>query len=191
MHRFFERAAEDGAEVVLDVGSGYGRFSRAHAALHPGIRVLAIEQESARVARSDVIARREGIRNVAYLVAEARYALEYCIPPASVSSVFVLFPDPWPKDRHARNRIFRAPIVDLLFRLLRPGGTIHAATDDDAYFGRMLATMRGDDRFEPIPPFERGEEEKTDFERKFIGLGREIHAASWRRRPDAAGSPVV
>ena len=58
VRRFFERAAAEGADVELDVGAGYGRFVRAHAAANPGIRVLAIEQESARVARSDVISRR-------------------------------------------------------------------------------------------------------------------------------------
>jgi len=182
VRRFFERAAAEGADVELDVGAGYGRFGRAHAAANPGTRVLGIEQESARVARSDVIARRAGIRNVAYLVAEARYALEFCVPPDSVAAAFLLFPDPWPKDRHARNRLFRAPVVSLLHRALRRGGVLHAATDDEAYFGQMLEVMRGDDRFEPAPPYERGEDEKTDFEIKFLGQGRVVRAASWRKR---------
>ena len=190
VRRFFERAAADGVAVELDVGAGYGRFSRGRAAAHPELRLLAIEQESARVARSDVIARRASIRNVAYLVAEARYALEFCVPPESVSAVFVLFPDPWPKDRHARNRLFRAPNVDLVHRLLLPGGCLHAATDDEAYFAQMLDVMRGDDRFEPVPPPVRGEDERTDFERKFAGQGRVLRAASWRKRFASAARPI-
>ena len=182
VRRFFERAAAEGADVELDVGAGYGRFARAHAAAHPGLRVLAIEQESARVARSDVISRRAGQTNLAYLVAEARYALEFCIPPESVAAAFLLFPDPWPKDRHARNRLFRAPVVTLLHRLLRRGGVLHAATDDEAYFAQMLEVMQGDARFEPAPPYERGEDERTDFEIKFLGQGRTVRAASWRKR---------
>ena len=51
VRRFFEEAARDGAEVELDVGAGYGRFARGHAAAHPEIRLLAIEQEEARIAR--------------------------------------------------------------------------------------------------------------------------------------------
>ena len=182
VRRFFERAAAEGADVEIDVGAGYGRFARAHAAAHPGIRVLAIEQESARVARSDVVSRRAGQGNLAYLVAEARYALEFCVPPESVAAAFVLFPDPWPKDRHARNRLFRPPVVSLLHRLLRRGGALHAATDDAAYFAQMLDVMRDDPRFEPAPPYERGEDERTDFEIKFLGQGREVRAASWRKR---------
>ena len=128
-----------------------------------------------------MISRRAGQTNLAYLVAEARYALEFCVPPESVGAVFLLFPDPWPKDRHARNRLFRAPVVSLLHRVLRRGGVLHAATDDEVYFARMLEVMRGDARFEPAPPYERGEDERTDFEIKFLGQGRTVRAASWRK----------
>ena len=62
------------------------------------------------------------------------------------------------------------------------GGVLHAATDDERYFAQMLDVMRGDDRFEPAPPYERGEDEKTDFEIKFLGQGRTVRAASWRKR---------
>ena len=182
VRRFFERAAADGAGVELDVGAGYGRFARAHARLHPEIRVLALEQESARVARSDVISRRAGQTNLAYLVAEARYALEFCVPPESVAAVHVLFPDPWPKDRHARNRFFRAPNVELVHRLLRRGGVLHAATDSAPYFAQMLAVMSADPRFERVEPPARGPDERTDFERKFLAQGKAVSEAAWRRR---------
>lgn len=179
---FFAAARAAGADVELDVGAGYGRFGRGRAAAHPELRILGIEQEGARVARSDVIARRAGIRNLAYLVGEARYALEFCVPPESVAAVHVLFPDPWPKDRHARNRFFRAPNLELVHRLLRPGGFLHAATDDETYFARMLETAGADARFERVPPPVRPPEEKTDFELKFEGRGRTVFAASWRKR---------
>ena len=179
---FFAKAKADGVPVELDIGCGYGRFSRAHAAANPGIRVLGLEQDDARVARTDVTARKEGIENLAYVVGEARYAIEYCIPPESVSAVFILFPDPWPKDRHARNRIFRAANIDWIHRLLVPGGLLHAATDNATYFAQMLDTMKDDERFESIPAYVRSADEQTDFERKFLGQGKSIHAASWRKR---------
>ncbi len=178
---FFADARAAGAAVELDVGSGYGRFARAHAAANPDIRLLALEQDEARVARCDVASRREGLRNVGWLAGEARYALEYCIPPEAVSAVYVLFPDPWPKDRHAHNRIFRKGNVDLLWRVLVPGGTLNASTDNADYFAQMLATMADDARFERIDPMVRPEAEKTDFELKFLGQGKTVNSASWRR----------
>ena len=186
VRRFFAEAARDGAPVELDVGAGYGRFSRGHAAARPRIRLLAIEQEAARVARSDVAARLSGISNLALLRAEARWALEYCVPPESVSAVYVLFPDPWPKDRHARNRFFRAPNVALVRRLLRPGGVLQAATDNEPYFAQMLETMAAAPGFAPAEPAVRGENEKTDFERKFLSQGKRVFAAAWRKLATAA-----
>ena len=186
---FFDAARAAGARVELDVGAGYGRFARAHAAANPDVRLLAIEQEGARVARSDVLSRRAGQTNLAYLVGEARYALEFCVPPESVDAVYVLFPDPWPKDRHARNRFFRAPNIELVRRLLRPGGVLRAATDNEAYFAQMRAVLGADARFEPVAAPPRPEAERTDFERKFLGQGKAIREAAWRKRP-APGGPA-
>ena len=179
---FFDAARAAGAPVEIDVGSGYGRFARGRAAAHPEIRLLAVEQEGARVARSDVISRRAGQTNLAYLVGEARYALEFCVPPGSVAAVHVLFPDPWPKDRHARNRFFRAPNVELVHRLLARGGILHAATDSAPYFAQMLGTMAADDRFERVAPPARGPDERTDFELKFLAQGKTVSEAAWRKR---------
>ncbi len=179
---FLDAAVADGAALEIDVGAGYGRFSRGHAAANPGIRLFAVEQDEARVARTDVAARRAGLRNVGYLAGEARYALEYCVRPGSASAVFVLFPDPWPKDRHARNRFFRPANIELVHRALRPGGLLHAATDNAAYFAQMLETLAADPRFEPAPPYSRGEDERTDFERKFLSQGKTVNLASWRKR---------
>jgi len=186
VRRFFAEAAAAGAAVELDVGAGYGRFSRGRAAGHPERRILAIEQEAARVARSDVAARLAGIRNLALLRAEARWALEYCVPPESVATAFVLFPDPWPKDRHARNRFFRAPNVALVRRILAPGGTLQAATDNEPYFAQMLETMTAAPGFEPAEPAVRAETEQTDFERKFLSQGKRIFTAAWRKLPEGS-----
>lgn len=179
---FFASAAAAGAPVELEVGSGYGRFAMGHAAAHPEIRFFAVEQDEARVARSDVASRKRGLSNVGWLAGEARYALEYCVPPGSVSAAFVLFPDPWPKDRHARNRFFRAPNVELVWRALKPGGALHAATDDASYFAEAVAAVDSDPRFERVEPYWRGPDEQTDFERKFLAQGKTVNRASWRKR---------
>ena len=104
------------------------------------------------------------------------------MPPASVAAVHVLFPDPWPKDRHARNRFFRAPNIELVHRLLRPGGVLRAATDNEVYFAQMRAVLGSDGRFEPVAAPPRPEAERTDFERKFLGQGKAVREAAWRKR---------
>ncbi len=43
--------------------------------------------------------------------------------------VYILFPDPWPKTRHARRRILQPAFVDALARLIRENGFLLVASD--------------------------------------------------------------
>ena len=52
------------------------------------------------------------------------------LAPVCFDEVFLLFPDPWPKGRHARRRILQAPMLDLLVQKLRVGGEMLVASDD-------------------------------------------------------------
>ena len=59
---------------------------------------------------------------------DVRLILQY-ITDASLAGAYVLFPDPWPKYRHHARRILHAPMVDILARLIRPGGSLVLASD--------------------------------------------------------------
>jgi tRNA (guanine-N7-)-methyltransferase len=50
-------------------------------------------------------------------------------PDASLAGVYILFPDPWPKTRHAARRIVSPTMLDQLARLIRPGGLLRLASD--------------------------------------------------------------
>ncbi|RME30195.1 MAG: hypothetical protein D6800_02100 [Candidatus Zixiibacteriota bacterium] len=47
--------------------------------------------------------------------------------------VYILFPDPWPKRRHAPHRLMSLPFAQMLADLLRPRGEIYLATDVRPY----------------------------------------------------------
>ncbi len=51
------------------------------------------------------------------------------LPPASLSRAFMLFPDPWPKKRHRARRLFSAPLLGKMARILRPGAEFRFASD--------------------------------------------------------------
>jgi tRNA (guanine-N7-)-methyltransferase len=53
----------------------------------------------------------------------------------------VFFPDPWPKKRHHKRRLLKAPLVATLARKLVAGGYLHAATDVEDYAAQMLAVF--------------------------------------------------
>ncbi len=55
------------------------------------------------------------------------------LPPASLSRVFILFPDPWPKKRHQKRRLFSGDLLRLLARVMKPGAELRFATDIGDY----------------------------------------------------------
>jgi len=63
-----------------------------------------------------------------------------------LDGVFILFPDPWPKSRHQSRRIIQPQMLDVLARLIRPGGTLLLASDDPTAKTWMMEEMmrRGD-----------------------------------------------
>lgn len=169
--------------LEVDVGCGKGRFLLARAARFPDINFLGVDRLLKRIRKVDRKVARAGLRNVRLLSIEAAYAVEHLIPDQSVSAFYVFFPDPWPKRRHHRRRLFATPdFLSCLHSRLVPGGLIHLATDHEHYFLQIQALFRGDPRFEEIPAFQPTEEERTDFELLFLAQNATIGRGSFRRR---------
>ena len=61
-----------------------------------------------------------------------RDLLDRAGPDGSVARVFVHFPDPWWKKRHAKRRVLGPSFLDTLARLLEPGGALYVQTDVEA-----------------------------------------------------------
>ena len=60
------------------------------------------------------------------------------IAPGSLAGLRVFYPDPWPKRRHHKRRLVQPETVALMASRLRPGATLHLATDVADYADWML-----------------------------------------------------
>ena len=175
---YFERPDRP---MEVDMGCGKGRFLLARAAAHPEVNFLGVDRLLGRLRKIERKARRAGLANVRLLRFDAYYAATYLIPAASVAAYYVFFPDPWPKVRHHRHRLFNEPFMDALARTLVPGGAVHAATDHMPYFHEIARILTSDPRFAPEPALLPSDDERTDFERLFHGV-RPIGRCSVRLR---------
>jgi tRNA (guanine-N7-)-methyltransferase len=70
--------------------------------------------------------------NVRLHAGDARDLLD-ALPDACLDKVFLLYPDPWPKARHARRRFTGVENLTLLARVMRPGAELRVATDIPDY----------------------------------------------------------
>lgn len=168
--------------LEVDVGCGRGRFLLAKAAAEPGTCFLGIERLLKRVEQVARKAEAAGLLNVRVLYCDAYYAVRYLLPRQSVSVLYILFSDPWPKRRHRQRRLVNAEFAEAMAGALKPGGLVHIATDDADYFKRIQEVFGAVAGFESAPPFEPREDERTDYEMEFLREGRRIYRVSflWR-----------
>jgi tRNA (guanine-N7-)-methyltransferase len=167
--------------LEIEVGCGKARFLLARARGQPEVSFFGIDRMLTRLEKADRVLQRDGIRNVRLLRVEAWYAFSYLLPEHSVAACYVFFPDPWPKRRHHRRRLFGPAFLDALHRTLAVDGRIHAATDHADYFADILKVFSRDPRFVKETPFAPAPDERTDFELKFLAQGLTIGRASYRK----------
>ncbi len=164
-----------GGPWEAEIGFGKGRELLRRAAERPDWRFLGIEMaaEYYRLVRDR--AGRRGLGNVLLIRGEALYLLAVWLPRAIARVLHVYFPDPWPKSRHQRRRLFEADSVDLLLGLLAPRGVLCFATDHLEYGERVARLLAGHPgvALERLPgPWPGGP--RTNYEAKFVREGRPI-----------------
>lgn len=157
--------------LEVDCGCGKGRFLLARATAHPEVQFLGIDRMLVRIRKLDKKVVRAGLANVRLLRLEAFYSLQHLLPPHRIRTVYLYFPDPWPKRRHHRRRLFSPEFLDVLWSRLEPGGTVQVATDHLDYFAAIRKALQADSRFREVPHLVRGPDEQTDFELIFRGQG--------------------
>ncbi len=82
---------------------------------------------------------------------DARILLR-ALPPACLDILFLMFPDPWPKARHAKRRFVHPEQVPLVARVLKPGAPWRIASDDPTYQAWVTEVMAAQTLFHPATP---------------------------------------
>ena len=130
------------APLVLEIGSGMGETTAALAAAAPDVDHLAVEVFEPGLAQLLMRITEAGLRNVVPLRGDAVALLAERVPRTRWPAIRVFFPDPWPKRRHHKRRLIQPGFVALAARRLRPGGSLHLATDWPDYAEQMREVVR-------------------------------------------------
>ncbi|MDE1982013.1 MAG: tRNA (guanosine(46)-N7)-methyltransferase TrmB [Betaproteobacteria bacterium] len=129
------------APLVLEIGFGMGETTVAIARQLPQVNFLAIDVHMPGIGSLLKQIDEAGIGNVRVMRHDAVEVMEHMIAPDTLDGVHIFFPDPWPKARHHKRRLIQPPFVKLLASRLKPGGTLHLATDWEDYAVQMLAVL--------------------------------------------------
>ena len=125
------------ATVWLEIGFGGGEHLAEQAERHPAIGFVGSEVFENGVARLVGEVAHRNLRNIRIFPDDARLLLD-SLAPASIGRVFILFPDPWPKQRHYKRRLVAPATLDRLAAVMQPGAELRLATDDRDYLAWML-----------------------------------------------------
>ena len=165
--------------VHVEIGSGKGRFLLKLAAERPDISLLAVERAGKYHKLVCDKAGRRGLRNVRLLRTTAEDLLFRLLPPDSVDALYVLFPDPWPKKRHHKRRLFSPEVTEAVVRFLKPGAPLLVKSDHPAYAEVIETVLHQTQGLKPTDPEEAFSGlPLTGFETKYVVEGRKIHAFS-------------
>ena len=122
----------DAREIWLEVGFGGGEHLAWQAAQNPEVGFIGAEPFINGVAKLLGEIDDRSLENIRICHGDARPLME-AMPTGSLSRLFVLHPDPWPKKRHFKRRMISPWFFNEAARLLRPGGCLRVASDIPDY----------------------------------------------------------
>jgi tRNA (guanine-N7-)-methyltransferase len=171
-----------GAPLWLEIGFGAGEHMVHQAARNPGVVILGCEPFVNGVAMALGRIRAAAVDNIRLHPGDARDVLDV-LPEASLARAFLLYPDPWPKQRHHRRRFVTPEHLAPLARALRPGAEFRVATDIPDYVRQALAEVPGQgfarDGADPSRAWD--DWSPTRYEQKALRAGRRPHYLTFRR----------
>ena len=128
-------------DIVLEIGFGGGEHLLDEARRHPRTGFIGCEPFVQGMAKALAALDRDPLDTVRLYADDATAVVDW-LPAASVSTVWLLYPDPWPKKRHWKRRFVSPAMLDRLARILVPGGEFRFASDIESYVDWTLAHVR-------------------------------------------------
>jgi len=127
------------AVLTLEIGSGHGHFLTRYATEYPERLCLGVDLIGDRIRRARRKAERAKLSHCHFIQAEARELIEALPAGIIFAELWVLFPDPWPKKRHHKNRLLQPAFFAAVARRMAEGARIYFRTDHSEYFHAVAA----------------------------------------------------
>lgn len=155
--------------ALIDLGCGNGHFLAEKLTRQPEFKALGVDLRYKRLYKTAEKLRRLTTTG-SYVIRHEVIKFVIQSPPKIWDEVWLQFPDPWPKDRHAKNRMLRQQLFMGIFRSLKPGGRLCFRSDCEAYW-EFLQEIHAKTHLFGVSICKKGDlfenEPKTLFQEKF------------------------
>jgi tRNA (guanine-N7-)-methyltransferase len=169
--------------VCLEIGCGRGDLAVSFGPTHRDLNLIAIDIHTRGIANIMQGIEKQSLTNTRVVEGDVLVLLKR-FADASLTEVWVFFPDPWPKPREQRRRLMRPDVVLEFARVLKVGGVLRLATDIEDYWRKSITVVAENHSFAD-PEFLRPDwRVETVFERRGISEGRQPVDICWVRKAD-------
>lgn len=136
---------------------------------------IAVEWRFERVQKIWSKKKNQNLDNLFIVCGDANIFIRDYLQDLSVDGVYVNFPDPWPKEKHAKNRLFQTSFIAELTRTLKSGAPFTVATDDPRYSQQLTDVVLSNGAWNPIHP-------APHFVTEWEGYGESYFDSLWRQK---------
>ena len=126
---------------IIDIGTGYGESAIEFAKLDKKKFVIACEKYIDGINNIAKNAKNESLKNLFIFNGNVHQFLDECCKKSTISEIWILFPDPWPKNKHFKRRLIDINFLKKLKKFLKKNGIIHIASDSKSYISQILKSV--------------------------------------------------
>jgi tRNA (guanine-N7-)-methyltransferase len=173
--------------VNIEYCSGNGDWIVEKSQQQPHKNWIAVEKRFDRVQKIWSKIKNYSLTNVLIIAGEALTFSKHYLPNCCIEQVYINFPDPWPKAKHAKKRLIHPCFLNELARILQHGKKLTFVTDDRNYADQAAALLCGHADFCPEfpPPYFQINIDGYGgswFEQLWKAKGRQIHYLQYRKQ---------
>ena len=174
--------------IKLEVGFGMGDFLVEMAVRDPNSNFVGIDFSQNGIQKLLIRVNNLNLNNIRVIYGDVRKKIPLLFHDGELDTVYINFPDPWPRKRHFKRRLVKPELVKLMSRKLAPDGHIYIATDSEPYASEMLEYFNSEPLLQNKSPesgiiINRDHLPKTKYEKSFIYAGDKIHYLEYSRLP--------
>lgn len=169
---------------VIEIGAGTGLFSVELAAKNPEKSFVALDIKGDRLQKGAYEAENRGLKNVRFVRARADQ-IEELFTSKSTQTIWITFPDPFPKKRSAGRRLTHSSFLQRYQELLQLDGMLLLKHDNPTFFAWSLEQLVQSRWHINELSFDLHESDlpehykiHTTYEQRWLGEGRTTHFVS-------------
>jgi tRNA (guanine-N7-)-methyltransferase len=172
--------------LKLEIGFGVGNFLIEMAAKEPTSNFIGVDFYHKGIRKLMTRIKKLQLENIRVVYGDIKKKLSVLFLDRELDTVYINFPDPWPKKRHTKRRLIKPEFVNQLAQKLNLEGKVCLATDSENYAMEMLEYFNAEALLENLSNEKGFLEERIDlprskYEKNFINAGEKIFYLEYMR----------